>query len=61
MIVRSSESELRMTSLNDLPTPALLLDLDVLERNLRRMSERAASLGVALRPHVKTHKSVEVA
>jgi D-serine deaminase-like pyridoxal phosphate-dependent protein len=50
-----------VTSIHDLPTPALLLDLDVLERNLDRMSERAASLGVALRPHIKTHKSIEVA
>ena len=50
-----------MTSIYDLPTPVLLLDLDVLERNLRRMSERAAALGVALRPHVKTHKSIEIA
>jgi D-serine deaminase-like pyridoxal phosphate-dependent protein len=50
-----------MTSLHDLPTPSLLLDLDVLEANLRRMSERAAALGVALRPHIKTHKCVEVA
>lgn len=50
-----------MTSLDSLPTPALLLDLDVLERNLRRMADRAAALGVALRPHIKTHKCVEVA
>lgn len=50
-----------MTSIHQLPTPALLLDLDVLEANLRRMSERAASLGVALRPHVKTNKCIEVA
>jgi D-serine deaminase-like pyridoxal phosphate-dependent protein len=50
-----------MASIHDLPTPALLLDLDVLERNLRRMSERAAALGVAQRPHIKTHKSLEVA
>jgi D-serine deaminase-like pyridoxal phosphate-dependent protein len=50
-----------MTSIHDLPTPALLLDLDALERNLRRMSERAAGFGVALRPHIKTHKSIEVA
>lgn len=50
-----------MASIHDLPTPALLLDLDVLERNLRRMSGRAAALGVALRPHIKTHKCLEVA
>lgn len=46
--------------IHDLPTPALLLDLDVLEANLRRMARRAEELGVRLRPHVKTHKCVEV-
>jgi D-serine deaminase-like pyridoxal phosphate-dependent protein len=50
-----------MTTVHELPTPALLLDLDVLERNLRRMAGRAATLGVAMRPHIKTHKAVEVA
>ncbi len=45
----------------DLPTPALLLDLDILELNLSRMAERTRGLGVALRPHVKTHKCLEVA
>ncbi len=47
--------------IEDLPTPALLLDLDRLESNLRRMAERARSLGVTLRPHIKTHKCMEVA
>lgn len=50
-----------MTPLNRAHTPALLLDLDVLERNLGRMAERAAGFGVALRPHIKTHKCVEIA
>ena len=45
----------------DLPTPALVLDLDVLQNNLRVMQARADSLGVRLRPHVKTHKCVEIA
>ncbi len=44
----------------DLPTPALLLDLDALERNLDRMASRSRALGVALRPHAKTHKCPEV-
>jgi len=48
-------------SLDSLPTPALLLDLDVVERNLRTMAGRASSLGVALRPHIKTHKCIELA
>lgn len=50
-----------MTAVVSLPTPALLLDLDVLEANLRRMADHASALGVALRPHVKTHKCVEIA
>jgi D-serine deaminase-like pyridoxal phosphate-dependent protein len=47
--------------LEQLPTPALVLDLDRLERNCRRMQERAADLGVRLRPHLKTAKSADVA
>jgi D-serine deaminase-like pyridoxal phosphate-dependent protein len=50
-----------LTFVDGLPTPALLLDIDVLDRNLDRMAERADGLGVRLRPHVKTHKCVEVA
>ena len=50
-----------MSTIHDIPTPALLLDIDVLERNLRRMSQRCNDLGVRLRPHVKTHKCVEIA
>lgn len=48
-------------SLRDLPTPALLLDLDILEANIARQASRAARLGVSLRPHIKTHKCIEVA
>lgn len=47
--------------IHSLPTPALLLDLDRLEANLSRMAARARRLGVTLRPHVKTHKCIEVA
>ncbi|HUR93551.1 MAG TPA: alanine racemase [Gemmatimonadales bacterium] len=46
--------------LDDLPTPSLVLDLDRLERNCDRMIRRAAELGVRLRPHMKTAKSVDV-
>ncbi|MBT8462961.1 MAG: alanine racemase, partial [Gemmatimonadetes bacterium] len=49
-----------MSTIHDIPTPALLLDIEVLEGNLRRMSERCNDLGVRLRPHVKTHKCVEI-
>jgi D-serine deaminase-like pyridoxal phosphate-dependent protein len=47
-------------TLDDLPTPVLILDRAVLRRNLKRMSERLQQAGVALRPHLKTAKSVEV-
>ena len=47
--------------LEDLTTPALRLDLAVLERNCAAMSDRARALGVRLRPHLKTAKSAAVA
>jgi D-serine deaminase-like pyridoxal phosphate-dependent protein len=47
-------------TLDDLPTPALILDRAILRRNLKRMSERLRSAGVVLRPHLKTAKSVEI-
>jgi D-serine deaminase-like pyridoxal phosphate-dependent protein len=45
----------------DLCTPALVLDLAAFERNLLAMAAWCDRHGVALRPHAKTHKSVEVA
>ena len=47
--------------LTDLPTPSLVLDRARLHRNAQRMQQRAQTLGVRLRPHLKTAKSVEVA
>jgi len=47
-------------TLDDLPTPALILDRAVLSRNLKRMSDRMRAAGVALRPHLKTAKSVQI-
>lgn len=45
----------------EIPTPALLLDLDAFESNLRLMAERAGQSGKQLRPHAKAHKCVEIA
>ncbi len=42
-------------------TPCLVLDLDILERNLKRMALRMCQLKVGLRPHFKTHKCPEIA
>src|SRR6266849_5571998 len=47
-------------TIDDLPTPALILDRAILGRNLKRMSDRLRSAGVMLRPHLKTAKSVQV-
>jgi D-serine deaminase-like pyridoxal phosphate-dependent protein len=44
-----------------LPTPALLLDLDKFESNLARMAARVKESRKALRPHAKAHKCVEIA
>ena len=46
---------------SDLPTPALLVDRARLHANLDAMQARADAQGVALRPHVKTHKSPAIA
>src|SRR5688572_8635675 len=45
----------------DLSTPCLLLDLDRFELNIEKMSRHAQTSSVALRPHAKTHKCVEIA
>lgn len=45
--------------INDLPSPAFLVDLEKVKRNCERMRKRCDSLGVALRPHMKTHKTLE--
>lgn len=42
-------------------TPALVIDLDAMERNLERMAAFAAQHGVMLRPHAKMHKSATLA
>src|SRR5262245_52740302 len=44
-----------------IPTPALLVDLDLLEANLRAMADHCRTAGRGLRPHAKTHKCPEIA
>ncbi|MGE3911081.1 MAG: alanine racemase [Chloroflexota bacterium] len=46
---------------SELDTPAFVVDLNVLERNIQSMADHARQFGVALRPHAKTHKTVEIA
>ena len=50
-----------MLRITDLDTPSLVLDLGKARANIERARQKAASLGVSWRPHLKTHKCVEVA
>lgn len=43
----------------DVITPALIIDLSCLQRNAKKMIEKANSKNVTLRPHIKTHKTIE--
>lgn len=51
-----------MTQVNlpDVATPAFLVDRSIVQRNCDAMREKARASGVGFRPHVKTHKSVEI-
>ncbi len=46
---------------SEIQTPALVLDLDALERNIRKMGEIAKAMGMRHRLHGKMHKSVDIA
>lgn len=48
-------------SVDDLPTPALLVDLDALESNIAKMAAHCQAKRLALRPHGKTHKCPHIA
>ena len=51
----------RRGSRSELNTPVLVVDLDALKRNIARMARFAETKGLNLRPHTKTHKSVDIA
>src|SRR6476620_7195506 len=45
----------------DLPTPCMVVDLEIFEKNLRTMADHCRTTGIHLRGHVKVHKSPEIA
>lgn len=47
--------------ITQLDTPSLLVDLDIMEANMRQVDDFAKEQGIAWRPHIKTHKSIEIA
>lgn len=52
---------MKANMMSDLKTPAFLIDRPTLQRNILGMAKRADRSGVKLRPHVKTHKTAEIA
>ena len=61
MQAREAADRLVGVSKWDLDTPALCVDLDALARNIETMRTKLAGMGVASRPHAKTHKCPEIA
>ena len=47
--------------IEDIETPVPIIDIDVVERNLKRWQERCDKIGLANRPHIKTHKLAPLA
>lgn len=43
-----------------LPTPSMIVDLDLFEKNVKKLADHAKATGINVRPHVKVHKSVDV-
>ncbi len=50
----------RYDELDQLPTPALVIRAPVVRTNLKRLADYAAQHGISVRPHTKTHKSLEM-
>ena len=58
---RIAKRDFRGITKDVLPTPCMVVDLDMFERNIRTMADHSKTVGIHLRPHVKVHKSVDVA
>ena len=50
-----------MQTIHDLETPSILIDLDIMQRNIEAMQKRCDDLGIDFRPHIKTHKIPAIA
>src|SRR5260370_2867386 len=58
---RASGTLPSVKKIHELPTPCVVVDLDRFESNLEKMSSHTRECGLALRPHAKTHKCVNIA
>jgi D-serine deaminase-like pyridoxal phosphate-dependent protein len=58
---RIARRDFRDITKDVLPTPSMIVDLDLFEQNLKKMAAHSKAVEIGLRPHVKVHKSVDVA
>src|SRR5690349_3462464 len=58
---RIARRDFKNLTKEDLPTPSMVVDLEIFERNLHTMAEHCRKTGIHLRGHVKVHKSPEIA
>jgi len=61
MVMTVQSSDLIVSPATDIDTPALVVSEEILHRNIASMAAFAKSVGVAMRPHIKTHKTVQIA
>jgi D-serine deaminase-like pyridoxal phosphate-dependent protein len=59
--LRTLKSEAVGRAVGDVETPALILDVGAVERNVKKMARECRRLGTLLRPHIKVHKSPDIA
>ncbi len=58
---RIAKHDFRDITKDVLPTPSMVVDLDLFEKNIKTMADHSKATGIHLRPHVKIHKSVDIA
>src|SRR5581483_5678748 len=58
---RIARRDFRDMTKDILPTPCMVVDLDLFEANVKKMATHCKATGINVRPHVKIHKSVDVA
>src|SRR3984957_14856148 len=58
---RIARRDFRDITKDVLPTPCMVVDLPLFEQNVKKMAEQSKATGINVRPHVKVHKSVDVA
>ena len=61
MVLTAHATDLIVAPGTEIDTPALVVSEEILHRNIASMAAFAKSVGVVMRPHIKTHKTVQIA